>query len=492
MQPKSDNTEPKSGPTTGWCRDCEGSVVSGAQCNQCGSYKQITHNEASTLSIAHIDCDAFFCSVEKRDNPELADKPVIVGGGRRGVVAAACYNARVYGVRSAMPMFKALKACPDAVVIRGDHGKYSREGRRIKEMMLDLTPLVEPLSIDEAFLDLTGTERLHGAPPALTLIRFQKRVLKEVGVTVSVGLSYNKFLAKTASDLDKPHGFAMIGRSDALDFLAPKPVGFIFGVGPSFSRTLNKAGIQTIADVRKRSDREMMKLFGESGLRLAKLARAEDSRPVKLDRERKSVSAETTFNDDIRDLEPLLDKLWFVSQKTADHAKAKDIAGTVVTLKLKTSDFKSLTRRRTLPQPTQLADVIFKTCHAMLEKETGKAAYRLIGAGLSGLTAPTGDSGDLLDPSALRRAQAERASDKARDRFGKDAIIKGRELKMRSRGIKGTPAASPNKDGGRKSAPESAARKSKGMIGGSGDKENWRSRGQKSHGIISEPQKPVK
>ncbi len=473
---------------TGWCRDCEAPITPDPQCTACGSYRRIAHAEAGRLAIAHIDCDAFFCSVEKRDNPDLADKPVIVGGGRRGVVAAACYNARVYGVRSAMPMFKALKACPNAVVIRGNHGKYSYEGRRIKNMMLDLTPMVEPLSIDEAFLDMTGTQRLHGAPPALMLMRFQKRVLDEVGVTVSVGLSYNKFLAKTASDLDKPHGFAMLGRADALDFLADKPVGFIFGVGPAFAKTLGKAGIDTINDVRQRSDREMMELFGEGGLRLARLARAEDSRPVKLERERKSVSAETTFNENISEQDALLDKLWFVSQKTADHAKAKDIAGRVVTLKLKSADFKSITRRKTLTEPTQLADIIFKTCAQMLEREPRGNAYRLIGAGLSGLSAPTGDSGDLLDPGAMNRAKAERASDKARDKFGKDAVMKGRELKMRSRGMKGTPASGTDKETGRKSGKKISMR-SLGTKGQSAAKENWKSRGTKTPGTVSTPKK---
>lgn len=472
----------------GWCRDCEAPITPAPQCGACGSHRRIAHPEAGQLSIAHIDCDAFFCSVEKRDNPDLADKPVIVGGGKRGVVAAACYNARVYGVRSAMPMFKALKACPHAVVIRGNHGKYSYEGKRIKDMMLDLTPLVEPLSIDEAFLDMTGTQRLHGAPPALMLMRFQKRVLAEIGVTVSVGLSYNKFLAKTASDLDKPHGFAMLGRADAQDFLADKPVDFIFGVGPAFARSLAKCGIETIADVRARTDREMMKDFGEGGLRLARLARAEDSRPVKIDRERKSVSAETTFNENITDKDALLDKLWYVSQKTSDHAKAKDIAGRVVTLKLKTVNFKTITRRKTLTEPTQLADIIFKTCEQMIEGETPGTAYRLIGAGLSGLSAPTGDSGDLLDPGAMNRAIAERASDKARDKFGKDAVMKGRELKMRSRGMIGRPASGTDKDAGATDGKKAGLR-SAGIKGQSAGKENWKSRGTKAPGPVSTPRK---
>lgn len=221
------------------CRDC-GSVVLKNNCQACQSSRIISHAEILSLSIAHVDCDAFYCSVEKRDNPELANKPVIVGGGQRGVVSAACYHARIYGVHSAMPMFKALKLCPHAIVVRGDMNKYAREGAKIRSMMEDLTPLVEPLSIDEAFLDLSGTERIHNQSPAQSLISLQNKILKNVGVTVSVGLSYNKFLAKTASDLDKPNGFAIIGRTEALDFLADKPVGFIYGVGPAFTRSLKK------------------------------------------------------------------------------------------------------------------------------------------------------------------------------------------------------------------------------------------------------------
>ena len=424
----------------GLCRDCGAYVAARLPaCQACGSHKLLCHPELFDLSIAHVDCDAFFASVEKRDNPDLADKPVIIGGGRRGVVAAACYNARVYGVRSAMPMFKALKACPHAVVISSSMANYVYEGRRIKKIMSEYTPLVQSLSVDEAFLDLTGTERLHGVPPAVTLIKLQRRIADEIGVTVSVGLSYNKFLAKTASDLDKPHGFAVIGRAAALDFLAPKPVGFIFGVGPAFSRSLKKFGILTIADVRTRSDTYMMKQFGEAGLRLARLARAEDFRPVKPADIRKSISTEITFNEDIGNEEELTDKLWQVCVKTADRAKAKNMAGLVITLKLKSSHFKTVTRRRTLSEPAQLADTIFQTClpslHAELtDKATGKnkgQKFRLIGAGLSGLCAPTGDSGDLLDPKAGLRRRAERASDIARKKFGKDAVVTGRSLKKK-------------------------------------------------------------
>lgn len=412
------------------CRDCGCGVSSRVPCSTCGSHGQIAHPELSHLSIAHVDCDAFFCAVEKRDNPALKHKPVVVGGGKRGVVSAACYKARLYGIHSAMPMFKAHKACPELVVIQGDHAKYSREGRRIKDMMRDLTPLVQSLSIDEAFIDLTGTRRLHGRTPAQSLIALQNRVLKEVGVTVSVGLSYNKFLAKTASDLDKPFGFAVLGQADALDFLATKPVEFIYGVGPAFARKLNKQGIITIADVRKRSDQEMAKRFGDLGLHLARLARAEDNRRVVAHNERKSISAEITFDTDISEIQPLKDRLWQVCVKAADHAKRLDMAGRVVTLKLKTKQFETFTRRRSLMEPVQLADRLFHTLEPLLEAEANGRKFRLIGAGFSDLTSHRFDGGgDLLDVKAERRGQAERASDLARAKFGRTAVMTGRELR---------------------------------------------------------------
>src|ERR671911_2269195 len=214
-----------------FCRDCLTLSASplAARCTACGSPRLLRHKERDSLAIAHVDCDAFFAAVEKRDDPTLADKPVIIGGGKRGVVSTACYIARTYGVRSAMPMFKALKACPDAVVIRPNMEKYKVAGREVRRLMAGLTPLVEPVSIDEAFLDLSGTELVHQGPPALTLARFARRVEREICITVSIGLAPNKFLAKIASDLEKPRGFAVIGKTEAREFLAPRPVGLIFG-----------------------------------------------------------------------------------------------------------------------------------------------------------------------------------------------------------------------------------------------------------------------
>jgi DNA polymerase-4 len=414
----------------GYCRACLTPVMAGdAACPACRSRNIARHEEIDALGIAHIDCDAFYAAIEKRDNPRLEDQPVIIGGGRRGVVATCCYVARLYGVRSAMPMFKALKACPDAVVIRPRMDLYVEEGRRIRTMMQDVTPLVEPLSIDEAFLDLTGTERLHGAPPALTLLRLQRRILDEVGVTVSVGLSFNKFLAKTASDLDKPNGFSVIGRGEAPDFLAGLKVGAVFGVGPAFAKKLEADNLRTLADVLKRPESELARRYGESGLRLARIARGEDNRPVKPERERKSVSAETTFEDDVSDKAALKDRLWPLCVKVADRMKAEATAGRVVTLKLKTDRFRTVTRRRTLNQPAQLADTLYRACCELLDREPDAVRYRLIGAGYSVLEPSAGDAGDLLDPDALKRAAAERAMDAAREKFGRAAVVKGRMLK---------------------------------------------------------------
>ncbi len=410
----------------GYCRACLTPLSGGEPaCPSCGSHKLLRHAEINTLSIAHIDCDAFYAAIEKRDNPQLEDRPVIIGGGQRGVVSTCCYIARMDGVHSAMPMFKALKACPDAVVIKPDHSKYTREGYRIRDMMCDITPLVEPLSIDEAFLDLTGTSRLHHAPPALTLLRLQRAIRQEVGITVSVGLSFNKFLAKTASDLDKPHGFAVIGEAEAQDFLAKRPVRAIYGVGPAFAAKLERDGIRTLADIRRQGDKAMAQRYGDMGYHLSRLSRGEDTRKVTPTRERKSVSSETTFNADHDDRDVLEKQLWRLCVKVSDQMKAKGISGSVVTLKLKTSDFRSRTRRRTLSEPSQLADTLFRVGRELLAKEVDGTRYRLIGIGFSDLRPAMGDAGDLLDPNAIRRATAERAMDKAREKFGGDAVVKG-------------------------------------------------------------------
>ena len=411
----------------GFCRDCLTEQKEEARrCRACGSPRVLRHAELFALSLAHIDCDAFYASVEKRDNPELADKPVIIGGGKRGVVSTACYVARIHGVRSAMPMFKALEACPQAVVIRPDMEKYVRVGREVRALMQELTPLVQPLSIDEAFLELKGTERLHHDPPAKVLARFARRIEQEIGITISVGLSYCKFLAKVASDMQKPRGFSVIGAAEATDFLKDKPVKLIWGVGKAFAETLERDGIRLIGQLQTMEETDLMRRYGVMGKRLYHLSRGEDDREVHLNDGAKSVSSETTFFDDISrhdDLVPILRRL---SEQVAARLRKAGISGQTVVLKLKTADFKSRTRNRKLEDPTMLADRIFRTGIELLRKETDGTKFRLIGIGVSDLgDAERADPPDLVDPQAARRAAAEAAMNQLRDKFGKASVETG-------------------------------------------------------------------
>jgi DNA polymerase-4 len=410
-----------------FCRDClADSAHKAARCPQCGSPRLARHAELDTLTIAHIDCDAFYATIEKRDDPSLIDKPVIVGGGKRGVVAACCYVARTYGVRSAMPMFEALRRCPNAVVVRPSMAKYVKAGREVRRAMFALTPLVEPLSIDEAFLDLTGTQRLHGMTAAKALARFAARIERDLGITVSIGLSANKFLAKIASDMDKPRGFAVLGQSEAVEFLAHKPVGFIYGVGTVSAAKLASDGYRLIADLQRADEHDLMRRYGEEGARLYRLARGLDSRTVSADRETKSISAETTFERDIGEFRPLEQHLWDLTERVSGRLKTNALAGSTVTLKLKSADFKTRTRARSLGHPTQLAARIFAAGRDLLSQEIGQTRFRLIGIGVSSLSDATGDElSDLID---RRAAGAEHAVDKLRSKFGKDAVVKGLTL----------------------------------------------------------------
>jgi DNA polymerase IV len=418
------------------CRDCRTQFDAGVRCPKCRSPRVLAHPELYDLSIAHMDCDAFYASVEKRDNPDLRDQPVIVGGGQRGVVSTCCYIARIHGVRSAMPMFQALKLCPQAVVVKPRMSAYVEASRAIRAMMEELTPAIEPLSLDEAFLDLSGTTRLHGAPPAVMLAGLVRRMEVELGLTGSIGLSHNKFLAKIASDLDKPKGFSVIGRAETEDFLLPKPVKIIWGVGTAMQAQLERAGIRTIADLRRWEQADLSARFGQMGARLFHLARGQDRRRVQRDAAVKSISKETTFFEDTADQDLLDGHIWRLATQVADRAKAKGFGGKTVTLKLKRSDFSALSRRVTLEDPTQLADRIYRTARALFDAAqaqlgAGFGPFRLIGVGISDLSpAETADQlGDLLDPTAPKRAAAERASDAIRARFGKDAIVKGRALR---------------------------------------------------------------
>lgn len=417
------------------CRDCLTTGSSAAEprrCTSCGSPRLRAHEELFSLSIAHVDCDAFYASVEKRDDPSLRDKPLIIGGGVRGVVSTCCYIARQSGVRSAMPMFKARELCPDAVIIKPNMAKYVEVSRQIRQHMDRLTPLVEPLSIDEAFLDLSGTQALHKAPPAVVLAQFARTIAQEIGVSISVGLSHNKFLAKVASDLDKPRGYAVIGEAETLAFLAPKPISLIYGVGKVFTKTLRKDGYHTIGQLQAAEPEELMRRYGESGARLARLSRGQDVRRVSTDSEMKTISAESTFNADISSLEDLSTELLKVTERLSERLKAKGVVGDTVTLKLKTAGFRLRTRARHLIMPTQLANVLYEAGLGLLQREVDGTPFRLIGIGVSGIEAANGtDPADLLEPMVARKAAAERAMDRVRSRFGRSAVIRGKLYKSR-------------------------------------------------------------
>ena len=414
------------------CRDCYATGPMDRRCPRCRSPRIVVHDELDHLTIAHMDCDAFYASVEKRDRPELRDLPVIVGGGTRGVVTTCCYIARMSGVRSAMPMFKALAACPQAVVIKPDFTKYRHESRRILDMVRNLTPLVQPLSLDEAWMDLSGTERLHHSSPALTLARLQARIEAEVGITVSIGLGANKFLAKIASDLDKPRGYSVIGAKEARAFLAPRPVGILPGVGPAMVASLEKAGYRTIGDLARTDAKILAQAFGDQGLRLSRLSQGIDNRPVNPNEERKSISAETTFNEDLKDLEPLEDILASLSDKVGRLARKAETAGRVVTLKLRTSDFRIITRRRTLPVATQTARTLFAVGRELLGREIDGRRFRLIGIGISELVDADQVESDFFDGEERKALTSERTMDALRARFGSAALTSGRALRTKT------------------------------------------------------------
>ncbi len=413
------------------CRACLATFDSGSRCPACRSPRVTAHPELFDLTIAHMDCDAFYASVEKRDDPSLRDRPVIIGGGRRGVVSTACYLARIKGVRSAMPMFQALRLCPEAVVVKPRFDAYVAASRAIRAMMDALTPVVEPLSLDEAFLDLSGTAQLHGAPPAVMLARLTRRMQDELGLTGSIGLSHNKFLAKVASDLDKPRGFSVIGVAETEAFLRPREVRLIWGIGPATQESLAAAGIRTFADLLRWDRRDLAARFGGTGDRLWQLARGQDGRRVSAHRPVKGLSNETTFSEDTADPDILDGHLWRMAEKVSARAKATDKAGRVVTLKLKRADHSLISKRQSLRHPTQIADTIYRTARGLFDQVGAQGPYRLLGVGITDLGpgALADREGDLLDPDAARRAAAERAADAIRARFGAEAIVKGRALR---------------------------------------------------------------
>ena len=386
------------GPTL--CRDCLSYFPAGPlDCPACGSIRVICHAELAGLDIAHIDCDAFYAAVEKRDDPSLRDKPVIVGhAGGRGVVTTACYIARQFGPRSAMPMFKAMEMCPGAVVVPTDMAKYRQVSQQIKAIFLDATPVIQPVSLDEAYLDMSDEARGVSDPlPAMALAEAQRRIEDEVGITVSIGLSYNKFLAKLASDLDKPRGFSVIGEAEAKEFVATLPVSKINGVGKVTAAKMAEQGIETIGQLQDMPEMELVARYGKFGRRLAGYVQGEDGRKVNTDGTSKSVSAETTFRQNMNGADALKEAVGPLCERVGKRLADKGIAGGTVVLKLKTGDFQILTRNRQLPNPTQKADVIRYHAEALIEAEADGRYFRLIGIGVADLcSAIEADPPDLF------------------------------------------------------------------------------------------------
>ena len=385
--------------TRALCRDCCEIVdAASASCGKCGGARLVAHAEIDSLGIAHIDCDAFYASVEKRDRPELAREPLIVGhAGGRGVVLTACYVARTFGARSAMPMFQALELCPHATVIAPDMGKYKRVSEQIRTIFAAATSMVEPVSLDEAYLDLTDDYRTEAPPAAEALALIARRVEEEIGITVSIGLSCNKFLAKLASELEKPRGFSAIGRAEAQAFLAPLSVRKIHGVGAVTARRMEADGLATIADLQALSGQQLTARFGKFGQRLAQFAHGNDDRRVTPYRPVKSISAETTFATDTGSSAELIEIARRLCDRVAAQLARNGVAGSSVVLKLKTSDFRILTRSRRLAYPTQRADVLFESVASLIDKEADGRTFRLIGVGLAELgSAAVADPTDLF------------------------------------------------------------------------------------------------
>ncbi len=415
---------------TSICRECLSTFDSKVlYCANCESLNLISHKEIEKLDIAHVDCDAFYASIEKRDNPKLNNSAVIIGGGKRGVVATACYLARIKGVRSAMPMYKALKLCPSAIIIKPNMSKYRDASKKIQNLMNQLTPLTEPISLDEAFLDLSGTKKLHKKIPAVLLAELSKKINQEIGISVSIGLSYNKFLAKICSDLDKPKGFSLLGRGDSKKFLSSQPVEILWGVGKILKRKLNDDGIKTISQIEELGIKEVINRYGSIGSHIYSLSQGKDLRRVVPQRQIKSISHETTFENDISDKEVLEKKLWSLCEKVSKRSKEKGLGGQTITLKLKTKEFKLISRSCTIDEPTQIGELIFQNSKTLLDREDDKVKYRLIGVGISNLKdSELCDLYDLINISKTKNAKIEYAIDDIRNKFGKDLIKKGRSI----------------------------------------------------------------
>ncbi len=383
------------------------------------------------LTILHVDMDAFYAAVEQRDRPELRGQPVIVGGvGGRGVVCAASYEARPFGVHSAQPMSTARRLCPHAAFLPVRMGHYALVARQIRAILSSFTPLVEPLSLDEAFLDVRGCQGLFGPTPEIAR-QIKARIKEEIGLVASVGVAPNKFLAKLAGDLGKPDGLVVVPPDGVAEFLAPLPVSRLWGVGAKGEQRLHALGVRAIGQLADLPERVVVDHFGKHGRQLWRLARGQDDRPVVSDREAKSISTETTFAQDIADREALRTWLLGLVEQLAGRLRQEGLRARAVELKIRSADFRTRTRGLTLSQGTDSTEALWQAAAALFEQALSSdlLPVRLLGTGASKLTRDRAVQGDLFDGGLeVRQGALDRAVDAIRTQFGAAAIRRGRLL----------------------------------------------------------------
>ena len=375
--------------------------------------------------IIHADLDAFFAAVEQRDNPALRGKPVMVGGaGGRGVVTAASYEARAYGVHAAMPGARARRLCPHGIFVRGSYRKYQAESARVMGILADYSPTVETLSIDEAFVDATGLERWKGGPvPVAREIR--DRVQRECGLTISVGIASSKLVAKMATNTGKPDGLVVVPHGQEQAFLAPLPIGALWGVGPQMGERLHAYGIRTIGQLAAYSSDALERAFGQWGVQVHRLANGRDRRPVSPGRSIKSVSNESTFPHTVYDRITLLHKLMALAEEVGRRLRKQGQRGRTVALKLRAADFATQSRQATLVNATDATDVIYAAVKRLLMSVHPNAAgYRLVGVGVHDLAPAVGGQLPLWRETADRLSQRDQAVDAIRDKFGRHAMVR--------------------------------------------------------------------
>ena len=417
----------------GICRDCFVLLNKNVtRCKECKSPRLIFNSDIEGLTIAHLDCDAFYASIEKRENPELKNLPVIVGGGPNGVVTTCCYIARISGVRSAMPMFKAKLLCPQAIVIKPRMKLYKKVSLEIKEILYSVTPLVQFVSIDEAFIDLKGTRRLHKKFPAALLAQIAKQIEENLGITVSIGLSFNKFFAKIGSDLEKPRGLSIVGISDARNILQTKKISILRGVGKKNLEKLRNNGITFIRDLKKYDKRELENNYGALGRRLWYFSRGYDDSRVEPKQIPKSISKEITFDTCSSDTNYIRFRLWEMCEVVSVRLKESDLRTKHLTLKIKPNKSNALTLAVNLETPTNLAELLYQASILLLKKFNTDTEVKLVGISLKSLSKRDDNKTNFnlfdKETSQLNSESAEKAMDSIRKKFGKGSIFKGRSL----------------------------------------------------------------